>query len=77
MASAYTIPEFCNGDIVKVRGRAVRGGNLNDPLDQGTLIPVGTEVVFVERAAAQTTIVFGGVQLVISNGYLELANPTR
>lgn len=68
------IPQLQKGDPVTVRGyqgRPIRGLDHTDPLDQGTLIPIGSEAIFVKRGPARTQIIFKGRTLSIDNGALD------
>lgn len=68
------IPQLQKGDPVTVRGyqgRPIRGVDHTDPLDQGTLIPIGSEVTFVKRGPVTTQIIFKGRTPSINNGYLD------
>ena len=68
------IPQLQRGDLVTVRGyqgRPIRGVDDTDPLDQGTLIPIGSEAIFVKRGPVLTQIIFKGRTLSIYNGYLD------
>ena len=68
------IPQLQKGDPVTVRGyqgRPIRGVDDTDPLDQGTLIPIGSEAIFVKRGPVMTQIIFKGRTLSINNGYLD------